>query len=83
MHCIRFFIFIFILLLSFPPLNARTQSSSDMLPKSPLNKGAIASSTSFSYIVIAPTMLGMLDVGCIKVSASKDGTHTRVFMNSP
>lgn len=39
-----------------------TQSSSYTLPKSPLNKGALH----LSRVVIAPTMLWMFDVGCIK-----------------
>ena len=79
MRCNKFSISIFMLLVSFPPLNACTQSSSNMLPNSPLSKGANASSTSLSHNVIAPTMLGMLDVGCTKASASEDGTHPRVY----
>ena len=76
MHCNKFFISIFILLVSFPPLNPCTQSLSDMLPKSSLSKGVNVSSTSLLHNDIAPTMLWMLDVGCIKASAS---THLCVY----
>ena len=65
MHYNKFSIFSFLLLVSFPPLNARTQSSLDMLPKLPLSKGVYASFMSLSHNIIAPTIFGMLDVGCI------------------
>lgn len=85
MNCNKLSIFNFVLLVSFPPSNGGMVALSFhriCCQKSPLSKGVIANSMSFLHNVIAPIMLGMFDVGYVKASAFKVGTHTRVFMNS-